>query len=64
LKDAMTAVTIHNPLVLCRVPGPDPGRTTDRPVTRVVASGDISRVDADPLLDQISAYEMAPRRYS
>ncbi|MDX6287102.1 MAG: quercetin 2,3-dioxygenase [Frankiales bacterium] len=34
----MPAVTVDNPLVLPRVPRPDPATTTDRPVTHVVQS--------------------------
>jgi redox-sensitive bicupin YhaK (pirin superfamily) len=60
------AVTVENPLVLPRIPRPDPARTTDRPVTRVVQShrqlegagfeiwrpfpGAVSLADADPFL--------------
>src|SRR4051812_3703568 len=34
----MPAITVDNPLVLPRVPLPEPGRTADRPVRQVVAS--------------------------
>jgi redox-sensitive bicupin YhaK (pirin superfamily) len=62
----MPAVTVENPLVLPRVPHPDPARTTDRPVKRMVQSrrqvegagvevwrpfpGAVSLADADPFL--------------
>ena len=62
----MPAVTVANTLVLPRVPRPDPGATTDRPVTRLVAAhremegagipiarpfpGPVSLADADPFL--------------
>jgi redox-sensitive bicupin YhaK (pirin superfamily) len=62
----MPALTVENPLVLPRIPRPDPVQTTDRPVTRVVQSqrqlegagfeiwrpfpGAVSLADADPFL--------------
>src|SRR6266576_3802377 len=62
----MPAITVDNPLVLPRVPRPEPGRTTDRPVRQVVASlkqtegggfqvarpfpGPVSLADSDPFL--------------
>jgi redox-sensitive bicupin YhaK (pirin superfamily) len=62
----MPAVTVENPLVLPRIQRPDPARTTDRPVKRVVKShqqlegsgieiwrafpGGISLTEADPFL--------------
>jgi redox-sensitive bicupin YhaK (pirin superfamily) len=62
----MPAVTVENPLVLPRVQRPDPARTADRPVTRVVQAqrqiegagfeiwrpfpGSVSLADVDPFL--------------
>src|SRR4051795_10850576 len=66
MEPGMPAITVDNPLVLPRVPRPEPGRTTDRPVRQVVASlkqtegggfqvarpfpGPVSLADADPFL--------------
>jgi redox-sensitive bicupin YhaK (pirin superfamily) len=63
---AMPAVTVDNPLVLPRIPRPDAGTSTPRPVTRVITShqqlegagfevrrpfpGGMSLADADPFL--------------
>jgi len=62
----MPAIIVDNPLVLPRVPRPEPGSTTDRPVRQVVASlkqtegggfqvarpfpGPVSPADSDPFL--------------
>jgi hypothetical protein len=35
---AMPAITVDDPFVLPRLPRPEPGRTTDRPVRQVAVS--------------------------
>jgi quercetin 2,3-dioxygenase len=66
MEAEMPAITVENPLLLPRVPRPERGRTTDRPVRQVVASvkqtegggfqvarpfpGPVSLADADPFL--------------
>jgi len=69
----MPAVMVENPLVLPRIPRPYAGRTTDRPVTRMVTAAtggggfrDLAPVPGSGLarLGIIPADQMAPPKYS